>query len=696
MSGPASVRMPMRLVVCAIVLLAPSVAAAIDLRSGARVVVDAGEVVDDDLYVIATTAEIDGTIHGDLVVICTGPVSIRGHIAGNVAVAGTDVTVRAQIDRALRVIAWRLHLEGAAEGDLVAVAGAVETAAGSRIGRDVFVVAADARIEGEVTGDVILRAHRARLSGTTGGSVVVHGELSTGERIQVAKVFTTSGANRGDSDTPSTLAEVALGLSLAFALLACVAGGSLLLSGGGALASRASVALAATPVRCAVAGLASILALWGLLRLGFPALAAGALALGMVLSLFAWSGLLAGSLCRPKARGRALVACAVLSILFMVAFPWSSLAVVSAVSTIGLGGLTLAGLDGLRRTLRVDLFRQTVVEKRCAFGWEGRSRATRIALHAILAMGGAMAGFAAAEGALRHFRPAPPVQIVRGDNLLSLGGVPVWFDEWIVHERTACAREHPERVRILVIGDSIAYGTGLDESEVFSKELERLLNADRPNPGFCVLNLAQGAFRFQQMEAIARAAVIDFAPQLVLWESWNDWPRYFRIGDAAYELEGYALDTKGVPYLPFIPSAMNRWLFTHSRFYERLVLVWGKRAAANGSDDHRRRVRDAVSFLKTHGAQPIFFRATALHRPFQQSIPEDARLAAEFADIAREEDIPLYYLSRELVGEDYLSLRLDPCCHFNARGHHALARVFERIVHDHFPPSGESTISQSR
>jgi len=42
--------------------------------------------------------------------------------------------------------------------------------------------------------------------------------------------------------------------------------------------------------------------------------------------------------------------------------------------------------------------------------------------------------------------------------------------------------------------------------------------------------------------------------------------------------------------------------------------------------------------------------------------------------------VPVYPLERELIDQDYLRVRLDPCCHYNAEGHRALVPVMERIV----------------
>lgn len=58
--------------------------------------------------------------------------------------------------------------------------------------------------------------------------------------------------------------------------------------------------------------------------------------------------------------------------------------------------------------------------------------------------------------------------------------------------------------------------------------------------------------------------------------------------------------------------------------------------------------------------------------------------------------IAAYSLADELIDEDYLELRLDPCCHYNAAGHRALVPVMERIVLEQVggavDPAGEGTM----
>ena len=69
------------LVLCLVVggiALAPQASAA-DFRSGDRVVVAAGEVVDDDMYVTANELVIDGTVTGDVYAFATS-ITINGTV----------------------------------------------------------------------------------------------------------------------------------------------------------------------------------------------------------------------------------------------------------------------------------------------------------------------------------------------------------------------------------------------------------------------------------------------------------------------------------------------------------------------------------------------------------------------------------------------------------------------------------------
>jgi hypothetical protein len=289
-----------------------------------------------------------------------------------------------------------------------------------------------------------------------------------------------------------------------------------------------------------------------------------------------------------------------------------------------------------------------------------------------------------AEACVRAGKWTPRVQIVRGRGLHSVGGVPVWEQSTDRHNR-ACVEQHPERTRIVFFGSSVTYGTDLTADEAFGKALEARLNERRPTPGFCVLNFAQPGFAFEQKYAIARAEVVRYKPALIMWEDWVEWPEYRLIGDAAYATADLRVRDDGFVGMWGVPDVINRVLFRHSRLYEYLVLAAGERMPRVPGPHGvvlfaNNRLIEVPRLAQSVGAKLVMYLAPPLDQPFSETATALPEWHAILLDFAREHGIPAYPLQRELIDQDYLQLRLDPCCHFNAAGHRALVPIMERIV----------------
>ena len=150
----------------------------------------------------------------------------------------------------------------------------------------------------------------------------------------------------------------------------------------------------------------------------------------------------------------------------------------------------------------------------------------------VIALSFALA-FALAELVVRIAPFKPATQMIHLDTLRVVDGVPVWT--WAKdRQHTECATQHPERTRILILGDSIAYGFGLNEHDflppgsqdqrspgvpdgTFSALLGKRLNA-KSSPGFCIMNFAQSANGFEQSAATAHEEILRWHPALVLWK----------------------------------------------------------------------------------------------------------------------------------------------------------------------------------
>lgn len=340
----------------------------------------------------------------------------------------------------------------------------------------------------------------------------------------------------------------------------------------------------------------------------------------------------------------------------------------------------LAQRDGLTRGIQPG-YRQPVRGQRDAVVPLSGLRRCVYAVVAILLS--VFVGLAGAEAWCRIFKPKPAVQLVRGFGLHSVDGVPVWEYASDRYNR-ACVEQHPERTRILFFGSSITFGTGLTAEEAFTTGLQARLNQVRPTPGFCVLNFAQAGFSFEQKYAVARAEVARYKPALIMWEDWQEWFDYSMIGDTAYGTTHYVLRPDGFIDVKGVPDWLNRVLFLHSRLYEYFALVFGTRS--NRLEEYyvtefvNHRLFKVQELAQSVGAKLALYLTPPLDRPFPELVASPPLWHRVIADFAQAHGIPVYLLQRELIDQNYLEIREEPCCHYNAAGHRALVPVMERIV----------------
>jgi len=308
----------------------------------------------------------------------------------------------------------------------------------------------------------------------------------------------------------------------------------------------------------------------------------------------------------------------------------------------------------------------------------------------ILVFCGLTMGLGAGEILIRWINPRPPVQVIRSDKVSfgavpSADGTPVWHmlgDR----EHYSCAALHPERDRIMIFGDSIAFGSGAEPEPAFPALLEQRLNTQYPVPGFCVMNFATPGFGFDQSWAIAQQEIPRWKPKLVFWEIWGEGVRYVMLGKDAYSLAVYVKDRNGYPFLSFVPEALNWRLFLHSRMYQFAVLRWGAtRNELSPAEDTaflRSNYAKLTDFTRAHDVRLAIFFPSPLDRPFKQSIwnSKPQWMWEHVYDQFSARDVSVYDLPSELADQDFEELRADPCCHFNAQGHRVLAQRFEPIV----------------
>ena len=161
------------LALVALLVLASTVLA-YDGRSGERVVIEADEVIDDDLYVGASTFILQGTVKGDVFVVGQ-TIIIDGTVEGDLVAAGQTVTVNGTVSDDARLAGAALTLGEAAQvgDDVVAVGNSLETQAGSTVGGSLLFMGYQALLSGILKGDAQVNGNGLEIQGQIGGDVRV-------------------------------------------------------------------------------------------------------------------------------------------------------------------------------------------------------------------------------------------------------------------------------------------------------------------------------------------------------------------------------------------------------------------------------------------------------------------------------------------------------------------------------------------
>ncbi len=145
---------------------------AFDGRSGGNIIIEAGEIINDDLYVTAENFTLEGTVNGDLIVFGQ-TITINGTVNGDVMAAGQSVVINGIVTKDARIAGAALQLGKTASlnEDLLAGGASLETKDGSKIGGELVFGSGQSLLAGDVTGDVLAGTGALELRGEFGGDV---------------------------------------------------------------------------------------------------------------------------------------------------------------------------------------------------------------------------------------------------------------------------------------------------------------------------------------------------------------------------------------------------------------------------------------------------------------------------------------------------------------------------------------------
>lgn len=334
-----------------------------------RVVVDAGETIDDTLVVMAENVQVDGTVTGDLIAMGRR-VTVTGKVGGVLVAAGQTLVVEGRVTGTALTLGETLELRDADLGANAYAAGrSVVVDAGSRVAGNAALAGESVDLHGRVGRDLLGAAERLTVYGSVDGNLRaisdrldltrsariggdVQARLADTDNLSVAPGAEIGGETRVDTlpTRPSRYASPGYYLSELLHFVAAFVSGLVLMhffpglfqirpETGSELLTAAgvgAVVLLATPVLAAAAIMTLIGAPLGLLVLA--AWIGGLYVSGIVTSVLIGRRLLAGRESRS-----ALILLAGLLVLFvLINVPVAGGAVRLLAMLLGLGVVALA------------------------------------------------------------------------------------------------------------------------------------------------------------------------------------------------------------------------------------------------------------------------------------------------------------------------------------------------------------------
>jgi len=153
-----------------IIITAPADAA--DIRQGDKLVIPAGEVVNDDLYLFGSMITVDGSVNGDIIAFAD-IIVVNGPVKGNFNGAANYITIKGQVSDSVRVAASTIDIDSSVGGDLVAAASQVDITPGGAVGRDLLSAVGTVRVDGPVGKDIRGSAGDLIINSSVGGNIDV-------------------------------------------------------------------------------------------------------------------------------------------------------------------------------------------------------------------------------------------------------------------------------------------------------------------------------------------------------------------------------------------------------------------------------------------------------------------------------------------------------------------------------------------
>jgi len=244
----------------------------------------------------------------------------------------------------------------------------------------------------------------------------------------------------------------------------------------------------------------------------------------------------------------------------------------------------------------------------------------------------------------------------------------------------------PDKLRIVILGDSFTFGDEVADSETYAFHLQQLL------PDTDVINMGVHGYGHDQMLILLREEGVRYRPDVVILGFVQaDMPRntmLFRdYAKPRFTIDGGALNLLGSPVPP--PENVLRWDWIRPRLYDLSSLVVHATREVTGlarREDERvttRLLEAIVAMVRQIHAIPVF---VYLPTPVETANPRPLLASEKFLfGVCREAGITLCFSLRPAFREEMArGTRFGSGRHWSPAGH----RVIAETIRDHLITAG--------
>jgi lysophospholipase L1-like esterase len=234
-----------------------------------------------------------------------------------------------------------------------------------------------------------------------------------------------------------------------------------------------------------------------------------------------------------------------------------------------------------------------------------------------------------------------------------------------------------EGPRIVVLGDSFAFGEGVEQAERFTNVLEQR------QPGWRVDNLGMVGYGLDNMLRALEEVGVHAHPNIVLVCIYGDDLRRVRphIAGIGFEIPRYVLSDGQLASVPY--PRRRVWDALH-------VVELGRRIHWKTTDSEARLnaalLERIVEVAREHGAQ-----TGIVFLPAEQDLPVDQQRRQWLSELAEANGCPFLDLTEPILQAGRAAF-IERNFHYNAAGHQIVAEHLETFLANQLPDNGKQLL----